>query len=179
MLFIHTKPYTGDKPGAWKKITCILTVSNICCLYTLNPTVEINRGLGRRLHVYWPLHSPDHKTTAWRHATSMDGDRSCQFPNTDWETVGAERSPLASSHSLHLEVFELRHSRRQARHPSHIYHSFANTYEVSQIKHQLDATLCRFYFCRVTLHVSGVKRPSSGVLKNWHCGPWYRCYSCR
>jgi len=36
----------------------------------------------------------------------------------------------------------------------------------SQIKHQLDATLCRFYFCRVTLHVSGIKRPSSGVLKN-------------
>ena len=28
-----------------------------------------------------------------------------------------------------------------------------------QIKHKLDATLCRFYFCRVTLHVSGVKRP--------------------
>ena len=25
----------------------------------------------------------------------------------------------------------------------------------SQMKHQLDATLCRFYFCRVTLHVSG------------------------
>ena len=50
---------------------------------------------------------------------------------------------------------------------------------ISQIKHQLDATLCRFYFCRVTLHVSGVKRPSSGVLKNWHGGPWYRCYSCR
>jgi len=24
-----------------------------------------------------------------------------------------------------------------------------------QMKHQLDATLCRFYFCRVTLHVSG------------------------
>ena len=33
------------------------------------------------------------------------------------------------------------------------------------IKHQLDATMCRFYFCRVTLHVSGVKRPSSGVFK--------------
>ena len=33
------------------------------------------------------------------------------------------------------------------------------------MKHQLDATLCRFYFCRVTLHVSGVKRPSSGVFK--------------
>jgi len=28
-----------------------------------------------------------------------------------------------------------------------------------------DATLCRFYFCRVTLHVSGVKRPSSVVFK--------------
>ena len=50
---------------------------------------------------------------------------------------------------------------------------------LSQIKHQLDAILCRFYFCRVTLHVSGVKRPSSGVLKNWHGVPWYRCYSCR
>ena len=23
------------------------------------------------------------------------------------------------------------------------------------MKHQLDATLCRFYFCRATLHVSG------------------------
>ena len=34
-----------------------------------------------------------------------------------------------------------------------------------QMKHQLDATLCRFYLCRVTLHVSGVKRPSSGVFK--------------
>ena len=35
-----------------------------------------------------------------------------------------------------------------------------------QIKHQLDATLCMFYFCSVTLHVSGIKRSSSGVLKN-------------
>ena len=25
-------------------------------------------------------------------------------------------------------------------------------YTLSQVKHQLDATLCRFYFCRVTLH---------------------------
>ena len=46
---------------------------------------------------------------------------------------------------------------------------------ISQIKHLLDATLCKFYFCRVTLHVSGVKRPSSGELKNWQGGPWYRC----
>ena len=37
--------------------------------------------------------------------------------------------------------------------------------EECQMKHQLDATLCRFYFCRVTLHVSGVKCPSSGVFK--------------
>ena len=28
-------------------------------------------------------------------------------------------------------------------------------HSISQMKHQLDATLCRFYFCRVTLHVSG------------------------
>jgi len=33
------------------------------------------------------------------------------------------------------------------------------------MKHQLDATLCRFYFCRATLHVSGIKQPSSGVFK--------------
>ena len=33
------------------------------------------------------------------------------------------------------------------------------------MKHQLDATLCMFYFCVVTLHASGVKRPSSGVFK--------------
>jgi len=30
-----------------------------------------------------------------------------------------------------------------------------NEYNVSQMKHQLDATLCRFYFCLVTLHFSG------------------------
>jgi hypothetical protein len=41
------------------------------------------------------------------------------------------------------------------------------TQALGQIRHQLDATLCRFYFCRLTLHVSGVKRPSSGVLKNF------------
>jgi len=39
-------------------------------------------------------------------------------------------------------------------------------HSISQMKHQLDATLCRFYFCRITLHVSGDKRPSSGVFKN-------------
>jgi len=42
---------------------------------------------------------------------------------------------------------------------------------ISQIKHQLDATLCRFYFCRVTLHVSGIKHPSSGVLKKTGTAP--------
>ena len=30
-----------------------------------------------------------------------------------------------------------------------------NIHPTSQMKHQLDATLCMFYFCRVTLHVSG------------------------
>ena len=30
-------------------------------------------------------------------------------------------------------------------------------HSISQMKHQLDATLCRFYFCRVTLHVSGLR----------------------
>ena len=42
---------------------------------------------------------------------------------------------------------------------------------IGQIKHQLDATLCRFYFCRVTLHISVVKRPSSGVLKTGTAAP--------
>jgi len=42
---------------------------------------------------------------------------------------------------------------------------------LSQIKHQLDATMCRFYFCRVTLHGLGVKRPSSWVLKTGTAAP--------
>ena len=33
------------------------------------------------------------------------------------------------------------------------------------MKHQLDATLCRFYFCRVTLHVSGASAHHQGVFK--------------
>ena len=35
----------------------------------------------------------------------------------------------------------------------------------SQMKHQLDATLCRFYFCRVTLHVSGASVHHQDYLK--------------
>jgi len=37
--------------------------------------------------------------------------------------------------------------------------------EVSQMKHQLDATLCRFYFCMVTLHVSGASTRHQEYLK--------------
>ena len=40
-----------------------------------------------------------------------------------------------------------------------------SAFRIDQMKHQLDANLCGFYFRRVTLHVSGVKRTSSGVLK--------------
>ena len=36
---------------------------------------------------------------------------------------------------------------------------------ISQMKHQLDATLCRFYFCRVTLHVSGASAHHQEYLK--------------
>ena len=38
---------------------------------------------------------------------------------------------------------------------------------------------CAGFISAESLHVSGVKCPSSRVLKNWHGGPWYRCYSCR
>ena len=40
-----------------------------------------------------------------------------------------------------------------------------NVTSVSQMKHQLDATLCRFYFCRVTLHVSGASAHHQEYLK--------------
>ena len=33
------------------------------------------------------------------------------------------------------------------------------------MKHQLDAALCRFYFCRVTLHVSGASAHNQEYLK--------------
>ena len=36
---------------------------------------------------------------------------------------------------------------------------------VSQMKHQLDATLCRFYFCRVTLHVLSASAHHKDYLK--------------
>ena len=36
---------------------------------------------------------------------------------------------------------------------------------LSQVKHQLDATLCRLYFCRVTLHVSGASSHHQEYLK--------------
>ena len=36
---------------------------------------------------------------------------------------------------------------------------------LSQMKHQLDTTLCRFYFCRVTLHVSGASAHHQEYLK--------------
>jgi len=36
---------------------------------------------------------------------------------------------------------------------------------ISQMKHRLDATLCRFYFCRVTLHVLGASAHHQEYLK--------------
>ena len=38
-------------------------------------------------------------------------------------------------------------------------------YTIRQMKHQLDAALCRFYFCRVTLHVSGASAHHQEYLK--------------
>ena len=38
-------------------------------------------------------------------------------------------------------------------------------YGIIQMKHQLDATLRRFYFCRVTLHVSGASAHHQEYLK--------------
>ena len=65
-------------------------------------------------------------------------------------------------------MVEVKETRRQTRiQKKHCTGQKRGTgYNIGQIKHQHDATLCRFYFCRLTLHVSGVKRPSSGVLKN-------------
>ena len=38
-------------------------------------------------------------------------------------------------------------------------------HSISQMKHQTDATLCRFYFCRVTLYVSGASAHHQEYLK--------------
>jgi hypothetical protein len=42
---------------------------------------------------------------------------------------------------------------------------FHESFCFSQMKHQLDATLCRFYFRRVTLHVSGASAHHQEYLK--------------
>ena len=44
-------------------------------------------------------------------------------------------------------------------------HCYINLLLLSQMKHQLDATLCRFYFCKVTLHVSGASAHYQEYLK--------------
>jgi len=41
----------------------------------------------------------------------------------------------------------------------------SKTFYPRQMKHQLDATLCRFYFYRVTLHVSGASAHHQEYLK--------------
>ena len=45
------------------------------------------------------------------------------------------------------------------------YKSLALNLYTNQMKHQLDATLRRFYFCRVTLHVSGASAHHQEYLK--------------
>jgi len=46
-----------------------------------------------------------------------------------------------------------------------VYRSSSKVPLISQMKHQLDATLCRFNFCRVTLHVSGASAHHQEYLK--------------
>ena len=38
-------------------------------------------------------------------------------------------------------------------------------HSISQMKHQLDVTMCRFYYCRVTQHVSGASANHQEYLK--------------
>ena len=49
---------------------------------------------------------------------------------------------------------------------------------IMQMKHQLDATLCRFYFCRVTLHVSGASAHHQEYLKlvQRYCTRWLHSF---
>ena len=47
----------------------------------------------------------------------------------------------------------------------HLFLASALSRGKGQMKHQLDATLCRFYFCRVTLHVSGASAHHQEYLK--------------
>ena len=44
-------------------------------------------------------------------------------------------------------------------------HDMCSDNFIRQMKHQLDAALCRFYFCRVTLHVSGASAHHQEYLK--------------
>ena len=48
---------------------------------------------------------------------------------------------------------------------SSVFTTCLDSQYLSQMKHQLDATLCRFYFCRVTLHVSGASAHHQQYLK--------------
>ena len=57
---------------------------------------------------------------------------------------------VLSKQSIWGDVVQLCISQWEANYPTKFYIQI-----LSQMKHQLDATLCRFYFCIVTLHVSG------------------------
>ena len=80
------------------------------------------------------------------------------LPGTVLKRIRSAHSAMAIRGEGHRTLYWLTHHHEFSFCAS-VHHS------TSQMKHQLDATLCRFYFCRVTLHVPGVKRPSSGVFK--------------
>ena len=70
------------------------------------------------------------------------------------------KASLTSENSLGYQS-----DRRTRQNDSRSGWSRKGNYHFRQMKHQLDATLCRFYFCRVTLHVSGASAHHQEYLK--------------
>ena len=87
------------------------------------------------------------------------------------ETVGIGRANFISLSVGRLEqVTQLLHSLSRHLDLSPLLKTLKITFccyyvNISQMKHQLDATPCRFYFCRVTLHVSGASAHHQEYLK--------------
>ena len=117
------------------------------CKYT---SVLMRYGKSMRIYLYMVLSKP-----VPFHAV-VSPAVSCQ--SSDSNTVGFQGT-MKHKYKHKLNTHFLSNETPKNEFCVSVHHS------ISQMKHQLDATLCRFNFCRVTLHVSGASAQHQEYLK--------------
>jgi len=133
----------------------------------LNFPVHVTSNLNFPVHVTSNLNFPVHNFNIWK---KVSNTKNLQFISLIIKNTGDYKFVIWRALGA-LFIY-----RRYFGYVTYLAPSKPSLY-VSQMKHQLDSTLYRLYFCRVTLHVSGASAHHQEYLKKLVRRPLVRVLS--